>query len=410
MAPALRRLSTITAGPLSGLRVVDLSRILAGPYCCQMLGDMGAEVIKIEQPGGGDETRRWGPPFIEGESSYFLSVNRNKRSLAVDLKHKEGVDIIKRLVAVSDVLVENFLPGKMEQLGLGYESLKEINPKVVYCSISGFGATGPLSMKPGYDALASAMYGMIHITGEKGGKGVKPGVAITDVLTGLLANGGILAALRERDLSGLGQHVDTSLMEAQLSSLVNVASNFLTTGIDNSKRYGTAHPSIVPYQAFTCSDGKSIMICIGSDTQFKSLCDSLGMPDLAGNTLYRTNDLRVKNRDRLVSLIESVFLSQPLDVWMKQFSSYHFPFGPVRSIKESFDDPQAQFRNMSVSVDHPRCGPIKVVGPPVKFSRTPSSIRLPPPLLGQHTVEILKEILDFKDSTISELKDKHIIQ
>lgn len=383
---------------------------MLGPYCSQLLGDMGADVIKVEQPGSGDETRRWGPPFVEGESSYFLSINRNKRSIAIDLKEPEGKDIIKRLVAVSDVVLENFLPGKMQEFGLGYESLREINAGIVLCSISGFGATGPLASRPGYDALISAMYGMLHITGEEGGGSVKPGVAITDVLTGLLAHGAVLAALRERDLTGHGQWVDTSLMEGQLSSLVNIGSNYLTTGQDHSKRYGTAHPSIVPYQAFKCIDGGEIMVCVGSDLQFKAFCEGLGMPEISINAQYKTNDLRVKNRDTLLKIIKERISSMPRKEWLQRFEGLRFPFGPVRSIKDAFEDPQAQFREMTLNVDHPKCGTIRMAGYPVKYSRTPLTVRLPPPLLGEHTTEILRDVLHMNSLQIQHFHEVGIVE
>jgi succinate--hydroxymethylglutarate CoA-transferase len=407
-----RLLSAATSpwGPLRGIRVLDLSRVLAGPYCCQILGDMGADVIKVEQPGIGDETRRWGPPFVHGESSYFISVNRNKKSICVDLKAKEGAEIIKRLAAVSDVIVENFLPTKLAEMGLDYDSLKIINPKLIYCSITGFGTTGPYASRPGYDALISAMYGMIHITGPDGGAGVRPGVALTDVMTGLLAHGGILASLREREISGLGQRVDTSLMEAQLSSLVNIASNFLTTGKDNSRRMGTAHPSIVPYQTFTCSDGNSLMVAIGNNKQFALFCGGLKMPNLPRDERFLTNELRVQHRHELLAIISDAMSLRTLDEWLSEFDGLDFPFGPVRSIKESFEDKQAIHRNMTATVEHPTCGSIGVVGVPVKYSRTPCEIRLPPPLRGQHTIEVLKNLISYSDETIKHLITSNIIE
>lgn len=401
---------------LAGIRVLDLSRILAGPFCTQMLGDMGADIIKVEQPSttrqkGGDTTRYWGPPFVAEESSYFLSLNRNKKSITVDLTKEEGRDIICKLAEKSDVLLENFIPGKMEEYGLGYEELKKINPRLIYCSISGFGATGPYSERPGFDIIVSAMYGMMHITGpEDGNEPIKPGVAITDVCTGITMHGAILAALLERErLSGLGQKIDTSLMESQLASLSYIASNYLTANIDQNKRWGTAHPSIVPYQAFMCSDELSVVIGIGNDAQFREFCDAIESQDLKMNESYKTNALRVKNRKVLVAEISQIMKSNPRAFWEAKFAKYSFPFGPVRGIKEAFDDEQAQFRDMVVKVEHPKCGSIGVVGPPVKYSRTPCQVESAPPLLGEHTDEILTDLLDYSKDKINHLRDTGVI-
>lgn len=405
---------------LKGIRVLDLSRILAGPFCSQILGDMGAEIIKVEQPnlastktGGGDGTRAWGPPFVSGESSYFMSVNRNKKSITVNLNKPEGREIIRKLAEKCDVLIENFLPGKMEEFGLGYDDIKKVNPRLVFCSISGFGSTGPYaqSQKPGFDIIVSAMYGMMQITGPEGSdQPIKPGVAITDVCTGLTAHGAILAALLERERgSGLGQKVETSLMESQLAALVNIASSYLTAGVDLKKKWGTAHPSIVPYQAFLCSDKLSMVVGVGSDPQFVDFCATIGRSDLSSNDLYKTNALRVSNRTTLVEIITDIMKTQPRSFWEAQFKESSFPYGPVRGIKESFEDEQAVARNMTVEVVHPKCGPIKVVGPPVKYSRTPCVIDLPPPLLGQHTDDILKDLLGLSDQRCRHLKENDII-
>jgi succinate--hydroxymethylglutarate CoA-transferase len=409
---------------LDGIRVLDLSRILAGPFCSQMLGDMGAEIIKVEQPnitkregkpktGGGDGTRLWGPPFVQGESSYFMSVNRNKKSITVNLTKPEGRDLILKLAKNCDVLIENFLPGKMEEFGLGYEDIKKVNPRLVYCSISGFGSTGPYadSQKPGFDIIVSAMYGMMQITGPEGSdQPIKPGVAITDVCTGLTAHGAILAALLERErTSGLGQKVETSLMESQLAALVNIASSYLTAGVDQTKKWGTAHPSIVPYQSFSCSDRLSIVVGVGSDPQFVEFCSAIGRSDLSANELFRTNALRVANRVALVGIITDIMKTQPRPYWEAKFKDYSFPFGPVRGIKESFEDEQAIARNMSVEVTHPKCGPIKVVGPPVKYSRTPCEVALPPPLLGEHTDAVLADILGLTAQQCKDLRDGEVI-
>jgi succinate---hydroxymethylglutarate CoA-transferase len=424
ISSSVRLLSTTQSnGPLAGIRVIDFSRVLAGPYCASLLGDMGAEVIKIEAPEKGDDTRQWGPPYSHGESAYFISCNRNKLSMTVNMKVEQSMKVIRRLVENSDVLIENFLTGKAESLGIGFEDCTKLNPRLVYCSISGFGATGIYASKPGYDGIISAMYGMQHITGHANGPPVKPGVALTDVLTGLIAYGGISAALFERAGSGLGQKVETSLMEAQLSALVNVASSYLTTGQDTSKRWGTAHPSIVPYQTFPCAQDGGIFIAIGNDGQFRSLCETLlasGVMsendvrevfsdeyDKKGTRLllekYRTNSNRVKNREELLPLLESIFMRHTTAFWDVILNTGTFPFGPVRSIKEAFDCPQAQARDMVQYVNHSKIGKLAVVGSPVKFSRTPCSVRLPPPLLGEHTYKVMHEVLHFSDSEIEEL-------
>lgn len=301
----------------------------------------------------------------------------------------------------SDVLVENFLPGKLEEMGLGYAELSKVNPGLIYCSLSGFGRTGKEAKKPGFDIICSAMYGMMHITGPEGGKEVvKPGVAMTDVSTGLLAHGAILAALYERTRSGIGQHVDTSLMEAQLSTLVNVASSYLSTGEESNKRWGTAHPSIVPYQAFECGDGASLVIAIGSNKHFTDLCHALDASHLLppNSEQYSDNAKRVANRGQLIPALKQIFASKNRQEWETIFKSYHFPYGPVRSIQEAFEDEQALHRDMVVEVGHPVVGALKVVGHPVKYSRTPACVRLPPPLLGQHTTEVLKELTTLYDS------------
>lgn len=410
-------------GPLTGIKVLDFSRVLAGPYCAQMLGDLGAEVIKIEHPNG-DDTRKWGPPYNNGESSYFISCNRNKLSICLNMKVKESKDIIDRLVEKSDIILHNFVTGGAESLGLGYERLSKINPRIIYCSISGFGSTGIYSKKPGYDSIISAMYGMQHITGPEDGEPIKPGVAVTDILTGIYSYGAITTALYERSISGLGQKVETSLMESQLASLVYIASNYLITGEDKSRRLGTAHPSIVPYQNFECSDHKFINLAGGNDSQFLTFIKCLYQTNLLNeneiqelydsNTLlnideiqpkleYKTNSDRVKNRKQLISLLTQIFKKETLDYWMNVLDGKGIPIGPVRNIKESFTCQQAIDRNMIEYINHPKCGKIGVVGIPVKYSRTPGKIRLPPPLLGQHTKEVLMNMLHYTEDEINSL-------
>jgi len=415
-----RSLCTSTKGPLSGIRVVDFSRVLAGPYCSQLLGDLGAEVIKIEQPHNGDDTRSWGPPFKNGESAYFISCNRNKMSIALNLKVPQSRVILDRLLTKADVLLENFLTGKPNEFGFGYEHASSINPRLVYCTISGFGSTGVYKDKPGYDGIISAMYGLQHITGERGGGPVRAGVALTDILTGLMAYGAINAALLERTVSGKGQRIETSLMETQLSALVNVASNYLITGKDTSKRWGTGHPSIVPYQTFACAGDGYMFVAIGNDAQFKALCEALQACGVltqdeqeilfsenrngekrAVSEKFSTNANRVKHREVLEPLLQTILLRQDVRFWDASFDKLGFPYGPVRSVEEALCCPQAKARNMVQNVHHPQCGDIQVVAPPVKFSRTPCSIRSPPPLLGEHTGHILESVLGFSQDEIS---------
>jgi len=415
-------------GCLDGIKVLDMSRILAGPYCAQLLGDLGAEVIKVEQPIVGDGTRGWGPPFVgkeQKETAYFMSVNRNKRSVALDLKSAEGLKIVKELVKRSDVLIENFVPGGMEKLGLGANELLELNPRLVYCSITGFGPTGPYRDRPGFDLIASAMYGLMHITGlpEDDASGewnepAKPGVAVTDVLTGLNAQAGILAALYERDVSsGAGQKVDTSLMEAQLSAMVNVASSYLCTGRDDSKKYGSAHQSIVPYQAFPTADGLSIVIAAGTDRQFRELCTLLGSAGdvLAADERYHTNRSRVIHRNTLIPTLKDIFSGRPRAEWEDVLEGHGgVPFASVRSIKDAFDCVQARHRGMVQEVAHPAVSsddpPLRVVGPPVKFSRSSTGVRLAPPLLGEHTRSVLTGLLHMTDADVDRLAQEGIVQ
>ncbi|XP_057680037.1 succinate--hydroxymethylglutarate CoA-transferase isoform X2 [Corythoichthys intestinalis] len=338
-----RRLSQSATGdnrrrPLEGVRVLDLTRVLAGPFATMILGDLGAEVIKVEKPGGGDDTRAWGPPFVGSESVYFLSVNRNKKSVAVDLKHPRGVRVVQELAEVSDVLMENFLPGKLSALGLGYEELSRRNPALVYCSVSGYGQTGPLSASPGYDSIASAVSGMMHVTGSEGGEPVRPGVAMTDLATGLYAHGAVLAALLQRRQTGKGAHVDCDLLSSQVSCLSHIAANFLNGGKE-AKRWGTAHESIVPYQAFETKDGH-LVVAAGNDRQFVKVCQVLELPDLGRQPRYSTNRLRVQNRQRLVGELAQRFLQETTSDWLRRFEGSGVPVGPVNSIRQVFSEPQ----------------------------------------------------------------------
>lgn len=389
---------------LRGLRVVDMSRVLAGPYCTMLLGDHGADVIKLEKLGVGDDTRKWGPPFKGDQSCYFLCVNRNKRSMAVDIKSPGGRSILIDLIKDSDVLVENFVPGTMAKLGLSYDDVKMLNPKLVYCSLSGYGQN---STKPGYDVIASAEGGLMSITGESNCP-VKVGVAITDICTGLSLYGALMTALLYRERTGMGQYVHTSLFETQLAMLVNIASNFLNAGTE-AKRWGTAHPSIVPYQAFETADGH-IVIGAGNDSQYQKLIEffhySTGYDTLVS---FTTNAERVSNRNALIKLLSSELLQNTTQHWCNLFEGSSFPFGPINSIEQAFSHPQTDACNMIESITHPTAGLVKFPGFPVKFSDTNPEVSLPPPLLGQHTRTILQS-LGYANKRIDELYSTGVVE
>jgi len=375
--------------PLNRIRVLDLSRVLAGPYCTMVLGDLGADVIKVESPQG-DETRSWGPPFAEGESAYYLCVNRNKRSIVVDFKTAEGRDILGRLIQQSDVLVENFRPGSLTRFSLDFESASALNPNLVYCSITGFGQTGPLREKPGYDFMIQAMGGLMSFTGEPDGEPMKVGVAVADLFAGQNAVIAILAALQARARSGKGQHLDISLFDSQLGMLANVASNYLVSG-NLPKRYGNAHANIVPYQSFQAGDGWFV-IAVGNDVQFTSLCNFIGRPEWSCDPRFEKNSARVQNRDELISLLKPVFVTKTVNEWLSLIGDT-FPCGPINNFEQVFAMPQVDAREMLVQMEHPTIGGLSLVGSPLKFSDTPVEYKLPPPRLGEHTEEILKELL-----------------
>lgn len=394
---------------LKGLRVLDLSRVLAGPVCTQILGDLGADILKIEKPGSGDDTRRWGPPFLKdkngkdtAESAYYLSCNRNKRSVAIDIATPEGQAVIKRLTQESDILIENFKVGGLEKYGLGYADLKKDNPALIYCAISGFGQNGPLSSEPGYDFMAQAMGGFMAATGAIDGEPMKAGVAIVDVMTGLYAAIGILAALQHREKTGEGQMVDLALFDVTLASMTNLAQYYLTSGTV-AARYGNAHSTIVPYQAFAAKDGH-IVIAVGNDTQFSRLAHALGQ-DWAEDPHFATNTSRVKNRAALTPKIARLIAEQDMAHWVQLFRDIDVPVGPVNTMEQAFAEPQAHARDMTISLPHPVTGaPIDLVGSPLKLSATPVAYTLAPPTVGQHTDEVLKEILKLSDKELGDLK------
>ncbi len=370
------------AGLLDKIKVLDLSRILAAPYCTMLLGDYGAQVIKIEHCVTGDDTRTWGPPFTSQghESAYFLSVNRNKKSVAVNLKHREGVEVVRRLAAKCDVVVENFATGKLAEMGLGYEDLRAVNEKLVYCSLTGFGATGPYRDKLAYDVMVSGIGGLMGITGSAD-EPAKVGVAISDVCAGLYAHGSILAAL----VAGRGCHIDVALLDTQIATLANVASSFLVAGA-MPKRMGTAHSSIVPYQSFRASDGQYFIAGALNDGQFERLWKALQLPP---DSRFGSNAKRVAQREELVSLLQSKFEERPKQHWLDLLEQHRVPCGPINDMRQVFEDPHVAARGMQQTVQHATAGPIAVVSPPVRFDGQQSAVRLPPPVLGEHTWEVL---------------------
>ncbi|XP_062922777.1 succinate--hydroxymethylglutarate CoA-transferase isoform X2 [Mobula hypostoma] len=333
-----RRLSAGNVKPLEGIKVLDLTRVLAGPFATMILGDLGAEIIKVERPGAGDETRAWGPPFVGTESIYFLSVNRNKKSIAVNLKNPDGVRIIKDLASVCDVLIENYVPGKLAEMGLGYKDIEVIAPHIVYCSITGYGQTGPMSQRAGYDSVACAVSGLMHITGPEDGDPVRPGVAMTDLATGLYSHGAIMAGLLQRQKTGRGLYIDCNLLSSQVACLTHVAANYLSGGKE-AKRWGTAHESIVPYQAFKTKDGY-LVVGTGNDQQFAIVCKILSLPALSEEPRYKTNKLRVQNRGDLIDVLSARFSEKTTQEWLQLFEGSGIPYGPINSIQEALSEPQ----------------------------------------------------------------------
>lgn len=406
--------------PLTGIRVLDLTRVLAGPSCTMLLADMGADVIKVEEVTRGDDTRSWLPPsapvspnspkessHLPPESAYFLAVNRNKRSITVNFKDPAGLEVMQKLVRSSDVLVENFIVGKLSGLGLGWEDCKVLNPRLVYASITGYGQTGPFREAAGYDVIIEAEAGLMHITGEPDRPPSKVGVAVTDLMTGLYAHGAVLAGLRSVQHTGKGVWIDCNLFETQLAGLANIASNYLISGKEAS-RHGTAHPSIVPYQVFPCKDG-FLMIGAGNDKQFRLLAERiLEKPELADDARFVNNATRVANREALVDIITQVLQRHERDYWIDRFTGLGVPFGPINNIQQSFAHPQVGARQATVEVDHPRAGKVRMVAPPVTYNGKRMPVRRPPPWLSQHTKEVMLE-LGYSQNEIAELRARQII-
>ncbi|MFQ5852900.1 MAG: CaiB/BaiF CoA transferase family protein [Candidatus Binatia bacterium] len=394
-------------GPLDGIRVLDLTRVLAGPYCTMFIGDLGAEVIKVEQPETGDDTRSWGPPFAGGESAYFLCINRNKKSLTLDLKSDLGVELLRRLAQRADVLVENFRPGTMERLGLGEKDLRAVNPRLIYASLSGFGADGPMRDWPGYDLIVQAWGGLMSITGMPDGEPTKVGVAIIDIVAGLMLGKTIVAALFARERNGVGQKIETSLLEAEVACLINTGSNYLVGG-SIPGRWGNAHPNIVPYQSFKTRDG-FLVLGVANEGIWRRLCQAVGRPELADEPRFAKNAKRVEHREELIDILVDIFLKRDTSTWMGLLTEAGIPCAPVQTINQVFSCPQVLHREMLAEVQHPTAGTIPMAGLPVKLSTTPASIRLAPPLLGQHSEEILRSWLGMEESAIGDLKSKGVI-
>jgi len=399
---------------LEKIRILDITRALAGPYCTMMLGDLGADVIKVERPGSGDGSRGWGPPFVgeaygpyPGESAYFLSTNRNKRSITVNLKSDEGQEIIRRLVKVSDVMVENYRTGVLDKMGLGYEDMRALNPRLVYCSISGYGRNGPYAERPGYDAILQAEGGMMSITGPVDGPPYRVGIPIIDINTGMFAATGILAALRARDITGEGQLVDMSLLDAHVALLANVASNYLIGGED-PQRYGNAHPNIIPYQAFQAKDGWFVLGA-ATERQWGLLCEVIGHSELKDDVRFESNSQRLNNRDELIETLAEILITRDTATWLNDLKKAGLPCGPINSISDVFEHPQAEARNMVIETEHPTAGTVKLTGFPYKLSQTPAEVHHPPPLLGEHTEEILIELLDYSPDKVSKLQKQGYI-
>jgi crotonobetainyl-CoA:carnitine CoA-transferase CaiB-like acyl-CoA transferase len=406
------------AGPLSHIRALDLSRVLAGPWCGQNLADLGAEVIKLERPGIGDDSRAFGPPWLKDkdgkethEAAYFASANRGKKSVTVNLSRPEGQRIVRELARRSDVLVENYKVGDLARYGLGYEDLKRLNPRLVYCSVTGFGQTGPYRERPGYDFMIQGMGGVMSITGERddlpGGGPQRVGIPIADIMTGMYATIAILAALAYRERSGRGQHLDLALLDAQVGVLANQGMNYLATGVAPA-RLGNAHPNIVPYQPFRTRDGDVILAC-GNDNLFRKFCEVAGCGHLAKDPRFETNAKRVENRAEITRLLAGIFARRTTKEWCEALDAAGVPNGPINNIAQVFEEPQVAARGMRIELDHPLAGRVPLIASPMRFSETALEHKRPPPVLGQHTDEVLRGLLGMGDAEIARLRSAGVI-
>ena len=405
-------------GALSHLRVLDLSRVLAGPWAGQILADLGAEVIKVERPGNGDDTRAWGPPFLKdaygestGEAAYYLSANRNKQSVTIDFTKPQGQQLVRALAAKSDILIENFKVGGLEAYGLDYASLKVLNPDLIYCSITGFGQTGPYAKRAGYDFMVQGLGGLMSLTGrpegEEGAGPVKVGVALTDILTGLYSTVAILAALAHRQHDGGGQHIDMALLDVQVACLANQAMNYLTTGVA-PQRLGNAHPNIVPYQDFPTADGDFILT-VGNDSQFRKFAEVAGRPEWADDPRFATNTLRVANRSVLVPLLRQATVFKTTAEWVTQLEAVGVPCGPINDLAQVFADPQVQARGLAMQLPHALAGLVPQVASPIRLSETPVEYRNAPPLLGEHTRQVLEQVLGLRADAVEALRQSGVL-
>ena len=405
-------------GALSHIRVLDLSRVLAGPWCAQNLADLGAEVIKVERPKSGDDTRHWGPPFAKdpfgkdtSESAYYISINRNKKSITLDISTPEGQEIVRGLVEQSDVVIENYKVGQLAKYGLDYESLRAIKPNLIYCSITGFGQTGPYQHRAGYDFILQGMGGFMSITGEAdhlpGGGPQKAGVAIVDLFTGMYASSAILAAVIHRDRSGEGQYIDMALLDTQVAMLANISSNYLCSGV-SPHRWGNAHPNVVPYQTFQTSDSW-IIVAVGNDGQFRHFVKAGDRELLADDPRFATNPARIEYRDALIPLLAAMVKEKTKVEWISLLESVGVPCGPINNLQEVFENEQVVARGIQLNVPHPTAGSMKLVASPMRLSKTPVTMRMPPPLLGEHTEEILSATLHYTCEQIAQLRSKGII-
>ena len=405
-------------GPLSHIRVLDLSRVLAGPWASQNLADLGAEVIKVERRGSGDDTRGWGPPWLKDaagkdtrEAAYFLSVNRNKKSITLDISKPEGQNIVRELALKSQVLIENYKVGTLKRYHLAYEDLKASNPSLIYCSVTGFGQDGPSAPLPGYDFIFQGMGGLMSITGERDGQpGAGPqkvGIAVTDVLTGMYASVAILAAITHRERTGMGQYIDTALLDTIVAFNASQIVSYFASG-EIPVRWGNAHPQVVPYEVFATSDGH-IILAVGNDSQFASFCHAAGRPELAQEERFKTNSQRIVHRDALSPIIAAIMRTRTKAEWMQVLDAANVPCGPINNMKEVFEEPQVQFRKLRVDMPHPSGGTVPVVRSPLRLSETPVEYRLPPPTLGQHNEEVLKGLLGKSEVELQQLKTAGIV-
>ncbi len=406
------------AGPLSHIRVLDLSRVLAGPWAGQNLADLGAEVIKVERPGSGDDSRAFGPPWVKDkdgrdtrDSAYYTSANRGKKSITVDISRPEGQKLVREIARISDVLIENYKFGDLARYGLSYDDLEKINPRLVYCSVTGFGQTGPYRERPGYDFMIQGMGGMMSVTGEPddapGGGPQRAGVPVADIITGMYASIAICAALAHRAQSGVGQHLDLALLDSQIALLAYQNTNYFSTGKPPA-RIGNLHPNIVPYQPFRTSDGRVILAC-GNDNLYRKFCEVAGCPELAADARFASNGKRVENRVELTRLLQAIFLAKTTRVWVELLDAAGVANGPINDVAQVFQEPQVKARGVKIELEHPVAGKLPLVASPMRFSGTPLEYRLAPPVLGQHTEEILRVVLKLGEPEIARLRADGVI-